>query len=123
MIDMTLVVFITRKTIEISERNKVNFSFFIKGTIVEIKKKGRNVALCRITVIDSNKANFNGNTPFGGKVELKNDYAKIELTHSNCLRLGDTIIIGPHDNYIIISDTDTILKLNYYDYCNELGRP
>jgi uncharacterized membrane protein len=107
-----------KKTDEITQ----NFYVEIKGIIIEKRNLDHDDAYCKILVTQSNKKLYKGKGIFGGTTKLNNNIAEIRLVHSHCLQIGDTVMIGPNNNFIIKSGNDTLFILGIMDKCFENGR-
>jgi hypothetical protein len=96
-----------------------NFILTAKGVLIEKKSLDRDDAKCKLLVTQSNYNKYRGKGAFGGNVILEDDTLNIILMLDHCLRIGDTIIVGPHNNLIIINKNDTLFITDKIDKCRE----
>lgn len=118
--------------IEIKSRHdrKLHDKFFseldleLKGVIFSLKEIGHDRAKVKIRVTYSNKKEYvDPHIIWTDFCTMKNDTANMELSNARALRIGDTIIFGPKDRYIIISGKDTIVNFpDGNDMSYEFGR-
>ncbi|MDX2174118.1 MAG: hypothetical protein SFY56_13525 [Bacteroidota bacterium] len=91
-----------------------NFKLVLSGTIInKIDLNNRNQA--KITI----KVNFSNQKYYSTKLDflpdyctLRNDTAYMTTSYSNCLKIGDSVFVGPKLSFIIKSGIDTIIDSN-----------
>jgi len=104
------------------DKNISNFKLSIQGVIIDKISIGHNDARCELLVLNSNLDKFQGFDYLGREIDMLNDTVNLTLMRSDCLSIGDTILFGPGDNYIIRNKVLYLDRLNKLDDCYELGR-
>lgn len=117
------VVFIqVPKSAEDLENRISEFKLEFKGVIKSIKELDHNHALCQIMILESNDNQFNGTDYIGRSIIIKDGYATITLMRNDCLMTGDTVHVGPQDNFSIRNGVVYFDRLQNIDECYNLGR-
>ncbi len=98
------------------------FTLEFKGIILDKKELDHNNAKCQIKVLESNSTLFEGVDYIGREIVLKDGMVTMTLMRNDCLSKGDTVQVGPHDNFSIRNGKIFYDRNRNIDECYQLGR-
>lgn len=96
-----------------TNRNRIesinnSFSLKFSGLLIEKKSGEHNGAMCKIFIHKSNFTSYRGRHVFGSMVELNNNIVSMRLIYDHCLQIGDSVFVGPGNNFMIKRLNDTL---------------